>query len=58
MNELILPNGELTTNKLEIMKELSRFYSDLYKNDKGFKENQQESLDKLLEQVEQTVSVE
>jgi ATP phosphoribosyltransferase len=58
MNELILPNGELTTNELEIMKELSRFYSDLYKNDAGFEENQQEPLDEILEHVEQSVSEE
>jgi hypothetical protein len=58
MNELILPNGQLTTNELEIMKELTRFYSELYKNDAGFEDNQQDALDEILENVQQTVSEE
>jgi hypothetical protein len=56
MTELILDSGELITDELKILEELTNFYQNLYKTDNGFETTQHEALTEMMSLLEETIS--
>jgi hypothetical protein len=52
MTELLQPNGEIITDESKIIKEVHAYYSNMYSTDTGFKENQMDAMEIILEHTD------